>query len=62
MSNEEQSRLMTEVLNLRRNQIHHCADCAKLKTEYTGTFNVCPYLGSVNIKKDGCTRWIKRGN
>lgn len=59
MSTEEKTEianLRLRVMQLERKQMQHCRGCLNLHEEFTGTFHVCPLLGSVDPDRDGCSR------
>ena len=61
MTPEEKAELVTlrlRVMQLERQKLQHCNGCQRLHEDYTGTFHVCPLLGSVEPDKDGCSRRI----
>lgn len=63
MSTEEKTliaNLRLRVMQLERKQVPHCKGCGNLHEDYTGTFHVCPLLGSVDPDRDGCTRRFAR--
>ena len=60
MTPEEKAEIATlrlRVMQLER-QVRRCAGCQRLHEDYTGTFHVCPLLGSVDPRRDGCSRRI----
>ncbi len=56
MSGREINELILENARLRKDALPHCRGCARLREDYTGTFHICPMLGSVDPDKDGCSR------
>lgn len=56
MSGKEINQLVLENARLRKDALPHCRGCARLEEDYTGTFHLCKYLGSVDPDKDGCSR------